>query len=225
MCLCPSAHPQIFASIQASLCFAEASSSQRLSKLLDGKAKSKQARLSSQQQALPAAITPAMRQHATARLTQALQDNSALSLEAPRAEAGASKWESELHHGSSNKSAYLSKLANAVSQIRAAPDVAHFGLPARAFEPDHAMPAGQHDRPAQDEFPAAGAQSSKSSDIVRSEAQQTGSEPQIQAGTSAAQRQPSQALQPVSEDELLRLMRRLSGKTCGRCRCRSSTLP
>lgn len=210
-------HPWLF-------CLAEASSSQRLSKLLEGKGKSKQARLSTQQQALPAAITPAMRQHATARLTQALQENSALSLEAPQAVAGASRWESKLHHGSSSKSAYLSKLANAVSLIKRAPDVAQFDFPATALELDQAMPAGQHDRSAQDEFPAAGAQSSKRSDMLRSEAQQTGSEPQTH-GTSAGQRRPSQALQPVSEDELLRLMRLLSGKPGGSRHDQSSTLP
>ena len=191
---------------------AEVSSSQRLSKLLDGKAKSKQASLSSQQQPLPAAVTPAMRQHATARLSQALQDNSALKLEAARAEAGASRWESELHHGSSSKSAYLSKLANAVSQIKRSSDLAHFDLPATAFEPDQATPDGQHDRSAQDKS-LTGAQSSKSSGTPGNEAQQR-LEPQTYASPSAGQRRPLEALQPVSEDELLRLMRLLSGETC-----------
>lgn len=148
-----------------------------------------------------------MRQHATARITQALQGNSALNLEAPRAEAGASKWESELHHSSSSKSAYLSKLANAVSQIKRASDVACLDVSSTAFEPNQAMPAGQHDMSAQDQ--------SNTGMLT-----QHGSGPQDHAAAAAGQHQPSKTLHSVSEDELVRLMQLLGpGKTCSSRHC------
>ena len=188
------------------LLFVEASSAQRLSKLLQGKAKSKQASLSSQQQAAPLAITPAMRQHATARISQALRDNSTLDLERPRAEAGAARWESETYKGSSSKSAYLSKLANTVSQIKRASDLVHLNVPPSAFEPDQGRQYGE----AAQDAPVTGAQEGKGVGMLTEPQQRH--DPQTAAVTAARQHQPS--LQPVTENELQRLMQLLSGKEC-----------
>ena len=191
----------------------EAASSQRLSKLLEGKgkAKPKQATLPSQQQ--PAsAITAAMRQHARARISHALQDNPALDLEAPQAgeedqetgaEAAASRWECAIYHGSGSKSAYLSKLSNAISQIKRALDFAQLGIPSTASEPNLAR---QHDTPAQD-VSVAKAEPRQGADTVGKAQQRHDPE-----AHSAGQDQQLSALQSVSEDELKRLMGLLSGK-------------
>ncbi len=79
-----------------------------------------------------------MRKHAADRITKALTDNSELNLESSQAESGACKWESDIFLGSNSKSAYLSKLSNAVSQIKRAPDLAQLGLPVTAWVPDQA---------------------------------------------------------------------------------------
>ncbi len=79
-----------------------------------------------------------MRKHAADRITKALTDNSELKLESSQAESGACTWESDIFQGSNSKSAYLSKLSNAVSQIKRAPDLAQLGLPVTAWEPDQA---------------------------------------------------------------------------------------
>ncbi len=115
----------------------DASASQRLTKLLQNKGKSKQASQSSQPQPSPA-ISAAMRKHAADRLTKALTDNSELNLESSQAESGACRWESDIFQGSNSKSAYLSKLSNSVSQIKRAPDLAQLGVPATVWVPDQA---------------------------------------------------------------------------------------
>lgn len=85
-------------------------------KLLEGKGKgkSKQASLSSQQQAASAANTPAMRQHATASISQALQDDSAFHLRDDELKKKIKKqvgiWNLP---GQQQQSAYLNALANA----------------------------------------------------------------------------------------------------------------
>ena len=79
-----------------------------------------------------------MRKHAADRITKALTDNSELNLESSRAEFRACRWESDIFQGSSSKSAYLSKLSNAVSQIKRVPDLAQLGLPAAFWVPDQA---------------------------------------------------------------------------------------
>ncbi len=76
-----------------------------------------------------------MRQHASDRLAKALTDNCELNLESPRAESGGSRWEYDIHQSSNSKSAYLSKLANAVSQIKRVSDLAQLGLPASTWIP------------------------------------------------------------------------------------------
>jgi hypothetical protein len=108
-----------------------------LTKLLQNKGKSKQATQSSQSQPSPA-ITAAMRKHAADRITKALTDNSELNLESSQAESGACRWESDIFQSSNSKSAYLSKLSNAVSQIKRASDLAQLGLPATVWVPDQA---------------------------------------------------------------------------------------
>ena len=204
--------------------FSEANSSQRLSKLLEGKArgKSKQASLSSQHQAASAAITPAMRQHATARISQALRDNSALKFDRPQgeeeeegggdeeasAEAGAFRWESGIYQGSSSKSAYLSKLANAVSQIKRAPDLAQLNFPSTALV-NGVNQARQLGKTAQ-AVSQTQLQSIQGAEVLDKTRQHY---PEAHAGTSAGRHQPTGALQPVSENELQRLMHLLSGKT------------
>ena len=205
--------------LKKQLCLvSEADSSQRLSKLLEGKGrgKSKQASLSSQHQAASAAITPAMRQHATTRISQALRDNSALSYKRPQAaeeeeedeeagaEAAAFRWESGIYQGSSSKSAYLSKLANAVAQIKRASDLAQLDIPTAASEHTQARQLGNT---AQDVLQTR-TQSSQGAGILDKTQQQRNQE--ADAGTPA---QPASAPQPVSENELQRLMHLLSGKT------------
>lgn len=115
----------------------DVSVSQRLTKLLQNKGKSKQASRSSQPQPSPA-INAAMRKHAADKVTKALTANSELNLESSQAESGAYKWESDIFQGSKSKSAYLSKLSHAVSQIKRAPDLAQLGLPATVWVPDQA---------------------------------------------------------------------------------------
>ncbi|KAL0036435.1 hypothetical protein WJX77_007708 [Trebouxia sp. C0004] len=114
----------------------DASASQRLTKFLQNKGKSKQA--SSSQPQPPPAITAAMRRHAADRITKALTDNSELNLESSQAESGACRWECDIFQGSNSKSAYLSKLSNAVLQIKRAPDLAQLGLSATVWVPDQA---------------------------------------------------------------------------------------
>lgn len=79
-----------------------------------------------------------MRKHAADRLTRALTDNYELNLEGSHAESGACRWESDIFQGSNSKSAYLSKLSNAVSQIKRAPVLAQLGVPATFWVPDQA---------------------------------------------------------------------------------------
>ena len=79
-----------------------------------------------------------MRKHAADKVTKALTANSELNLESSQAESGAYKWESDIFQGSKSKSAYLSKLSHAVSQIKRAPDLAQLGLPATVWVPDQA---------------------------------------------------------------------------------------
>lgn len=67
-----------------------------------------------------ASVTPAMRQHAQIRLTQAMQSNTHLVLNTVQQHAGCHSWEASLFQRSNSKSAYLSKLSNAVSQIKRA---------------------------------------------------------------------------------------------------------
>lgn len=100
---------------------AEATAAQRMEKLLQ--AKHKKAALSTQPTSA-ASITPAMRQHARTRLVQALQSNPQLGLEPAQQDAGGKTWEASLFQTSSSKSAYLSKLSNAVSQIKRAATLA-----------------------------------------------------------------------------------------------------
>lgn len=191
----------------------EATSSQRLSKLLEGKGKGKpkQATLPSQQQ--PAsAITPAMKQHARARISHALQDNPALE-QGPQAgeedqeaaaEAAASRWECGIFQSSSSKSAYLSKLSNAISQIKRASEFAQLGVPSTASEPSLAW---QHDRSAQD-VSVTKAEARQGADKVLGRTEQQHDPEAHPAGRD----QQSSALQSVSEGELKRLMGLLSGK-------------
>ena len=85
-----------------------------------------------------------MRKHATDRLASTIAHNSALDLESGQAESGACRWESDIFQGSNSKSAYLSKLSNAVSQIKRASELAQLGVPATAWVQDHqATSSGQ----------------------------------------------------------------------------------
>ena len=150
-------------------------------------------------------------------MSQALRDNSALNFERPQgeeeddeeasAEAGASRWESGIYQASSSKSAYLSKLANAVSQIKRASGLAQLDFPSTASEPNQARQLG---RIAQD-MSQTRTQSRQDAEMLDKTRQP---DPQAHAGTSAGQHQPASALQPVSENELKRLMRLLSGNIC-----------
>lgn len=65
-----------------------------------------------------------MRQHAQARLAQALQSNTQLDLDASQQQAGAETWEASLFQSSNSKSAYLSKLSNAAAEIKRAEKLA-----------------------------------------------------------------------------------------------------
>ncbi|DBA86973.1 TPA: hypothetical protein ACH3X2_14259 [Trebouxia sp. C0005] len=172
----------------------DVSASQRLTKLLQNKGKSKQASQSSQPQPSPA-ITAAMRKHAADRITKALTDNSELNLETSQAESGACRWERHIFEGSNSKSAYLSKLSNAVSQIKRAPDLAQLGLPATAWVPDQATPPACPDM---------------------AERMQSTNEPSVEDARNAAlllltsdnQHEPSSA-QPMSEGKLRQMMQDL----------------
>lgn len=84
-----------------------------------------------------------MRQHAQARLAQALQSNTKLELDASRHQAGAKTWEASLFQSSNSKSAYLSKLSNAVSEIKRAEKLAELeGSHVRwTATPDKSSPA------------------------------------------------------------------------------------
>lgn len=196
----------------------EANSSQRLPKLLQGRStgKSKQARRSGQHLAASAAITPAMRQHATARISQALVGNSALNFDTPRAEeedeeeasaeAGASRWESRIYQGSSSKSAYLSKLANAVSQIKRASNLSQLDLPSTLPEPNQARQLG---KTAQNVSQTRD-QSSQCAEMPDKTQQD---DPQAHAGTFAGQHQSAKTSTACHENELQSLMHLLSGES------------
>ena len=205
--------------LQPNLLLAEMSSSQRMSKLLQNKGKPKQAGQPGQQPALPS-VTPAMRRHAASRISQALQDNSALNLAALQAESAASTWESDIFRVSNSKSAYLSKLANAVSQIKNASNLAHLDVPATAFEPDQSTPpsalSSQHLKPGS----AVSATAAKGASTLGTHPQANAL--QRHAAASAGQQQTSDALQPIGETELRRLMQTISGKSFS---CMSSTGP
>ena len=197
------------------MCFdtAEAASSQRLSKLLQGKAKPKQASQPSQQQAAPA-ITPAMRDHASTRLSTALSGNSALSLEGTQAESAAASWESAIFQSSGSKSAYLSKLANTVSQIKRASDVMQLDALHLAFQPAQATTPAL---PTQQARSQSGASPNRI-EIVKGEPTPDRhwqkKSMQKQLAQADAQQQDVSELQPVSESELSRLMQLVSGKRC-----------
>ena len=199
--------------LQPNLLLAEVSSSQRMSKLLQSKSKGKpkQAGQSSQQQALPS-VTPAMRQHAACRISHALQHNSALTLDALQAESAASTWESDIFHASNSKSAYLSKLANAVSQVKKASTLAHVDAPANAFEPDQSKPpsarSSQHPKSSCAVSATAATDASTLSRHLQADDLQT------HAIASAGPKQNSDALQPIGEHELRRLMQTISGPRC-----------
>lgn len=97
-----------------------------------------------------ASITPAMRQHAQTRLLQALQkSNAQLGLETSQQQSGATTWEGSLFQASNSKSAYLSKLANAVAQIKRATSLAELdGAHVRWNDPaadhmDHSAATGE----------------------------------------------------------------------------------
>ena len=151
-------------------------------------------------------------------MSQALRDNSALKFERPQAEeeersdeeasveAGASRWEAGIYLGSSSKSAYLSKLANAVSQIKRASDCTQLDFPSTASEPTQARQLG---KPAQAESRTK-LQSSHGAEMLDKTRPH---DRQAHAGTSAEQHRSASALLPVSENELQRLMQLLSGKT------------
>ncbi|KAA6420895.1 MAG: ATP-dependent DNA helicase Q-like 3-like [Trebouxia sp. A1-2] len=187
----------------------DVSASQRLTKLLQNKGKSKQASQSSQPQPSPA-ITAAMRKHAADRITKALTDNSELNLETSQAESGACRWERHIFEGSNSKSAYLSKLSNAVSQIKRAPDLAQLGLPATAWVPDQATPPACPDM---------------------AERMQSTNEPSVEDARNAAlllltsdnQHEPSSA-QPMSEGKLRQMMQDLEDASGATSRTDSTDL-
>ena len=159
-----------------------------------------------------------MRQHATTRISHALRDNSALGFKRPQAEeeeedakeagadAAAFRWESGIYQGSSSKSAYLSKLANAVAQIKQASDLAQLDLPSTASEPKQARQLGKTALAVSQ----TSTQSSQGAGMLDKTQQQHG--PEAHVGTCAGQHQPASAPQSVSENELQRLMHLLSGK-------------
>ena len=147
-----------------------------------------------------------MRKHATDRLASALAHNSALDLEKTQAESGACRWESDIFQGSNSKSAYLSKLSNAVSQIKRASELAQLGVPATAWVPDHqATSSGQNvaERGHSPDQPTPTSQNNASPLGVRSCQNQLSSQ------------------QAVSEQELRQLMQELdnaSGTCLSTCR-------
>ena len=197
---------------------AVASASQRLAKLLQNKGKPKQAPQQSQPQTAPA-ITAAMRQHASQRVTKALQANSSLGLESTQAEAetGASRWESDIFSSSNSKSAYLSKLSNAVSQIRRATDLAQLELPAAAWVPDQATAAarllGPNMADMANQPPAAGQPSDRVGSSLHAPASDLQSTPvHTPSGPKQLLIVPSPPLQPASGSQLHELMQELKSE-------------
>ncbi len=136
-----------------------------------------------------------MRKHAADRITKALTGNSELNLESSQAESGACRWESDIFQGSNSKSAYLSKLSNAVSQIKRAPGLAQLGLPATAWVPDQATSS------------ACPELAGRMQSITEPSANDT-RDAAVVFLTSDNQDEPSSA-QPVSEDKLRQMMQDL----------------
>lgn len=141
-----------------------------------------------------------MRKHATDRLASTLAQNSALDLESGQAESGACRWESDIFQGSNSKSAYLSKLSNAVSQIKRASELEQLGVPTTAWVLDHqAIP------PAASGQEVAGRECSPHQRIPTS---QNNASPS--GVTTCLPSQPSSSQQAVSEKKLRQLMQELN---------------
>lgn len=129
---------------------AEHTATHRLQRLLSSSnSKQKQKATTQQPQPATAAVPPATRDNARTRLVQALQSNAQLQLTAAQQESGAGRWEDALFRSSKSKSAYLSKLANASSQIKRATATTQLELPS--------TPTGQKLQPGGDHAAADGA--------------------------------------------------------------------